>query len=190
MNLIDRAKNILLTPKTEWATIAGESATLSSLLTSYVLPMAAIPALASLLSGMVLGIATSTKFMIMSALIAYAMAVISFVITAYAADMLANTFKSEKNLDKSAQLAAYSATGVWVASILSIIPVIGSLSSIAGGIYVIYLLYLGVGPIKNTPKDQRVIYVVIICVVLIVASMILGSILGMFLLAGGAMSNM
>jgi hypothetical protein len=72
MNLIDRAKNILLTPKTEWITIAGESATLSSLLTSYVLPMAAIPAAASVLSGMVVGIGTNTRFIITSALIAYA----------------------------------------------------------------------------------------------------------------------
>ena len=152
--------------------------------------MAAIPAAASVVSGMVLGIGASTKFIVMSAVIAYAMAVISFVITAYVADMLANTFKSEKNLDKWAQLAAYSATGVWVASILSIIPVIGWLSSLAGGIYVIYLLYLGVGPMKKTPEDQRVIYVVIICVVLIVASMILGSILGMFLLAGSAVSTL
>jgi ABC-type multidrug transport system permease subunit len=190
MNLIDRAKNILLTPKTEWATIASESATLQSLLTSYVLPMAAIPAAASVLSGMVLRNEASTKFMITSALIAYAMAVISFVITAYVTDLLAPTFKSEKNLDKSSQLAAYSATGSWVASILSIIPVIGWLASLVGGIYVIYLLYLGVGPIKKTPDDQRVIYVVIICVVLIVASMILGSILGMFLLAGYATSSL
>jgi hypothetical protein len=112
------------------------------------------------------------------------------VITAYVADMLANTFKSEKNLDKSAQLVAYSSTASWVASILSIIPVIGWLSSIAGGIYAIYLLYLGVGPIKKTPEDQRVIYIVIIVVVLIVASMILGSILGMFLLAGYATSTL
>jgi hypothetical protein len=190
MNLIDRARNILLTPKTEWVTIAGESATLSSLLTSYVLPMAAIPAAASVLSEMVIGMGMSTKFIIMSALIAYVMAVVSFVITAYVADTLANIFKSEKNLDKSAQLVAYSATASWVASILSIIPVIGWISSIAGVIYAIYLLYLGVGPVKKTPEDQRVIYVVIIVVVLIVASMVLESLLGMLLLADGAMSTL
>jgi len=190
MNLIDRAKNILLTPKTEWVIIAGESATLSSLLISYVLPMAAIPAAASVLGSMVVGIGTSMNFIIISALIAYATAIISFIITAYVADMLANTFKSEKNIDKSAQLVAYSSTGSWVASILSIIPFIGWLGSIAGGIYAIYLLYLGVGPIKKTPEDQRVIYVVIIVVVLIVASMVLASILGTFLIARYAMSTL
>ncbi len=187
MNLIDRAKNILLTPKTEWVTIAGESATLSSLLTSYVLPLAAIPAVASVLSIMVLGMGVGIRFIVMSALIAYAIHIISFVVTAYVADMLASNFKSEKDLNKSAQLVAYSATASWVASILAIIPGVGMLSSLAGAIYAIYLLYLGVGPVKKTPDDQRVIYVVIICVVLIVASMVLGAVLGMFLLAGAAL---
>lgn len=183
MNLVERAKNILLTPKTEWDVIAGESDTLSSLLTTYVLPMAAIPAAASILSGLIIGSGFG-RFMITSALIAYAMAVVSFVIAAYATDLLANTFKSEKDLNKSAQLVAYSATASWVASLLSIVPVIGALASLAGGIYAIYLMYLGVGPIKKTPADQRVVYVIIICVVLVVGSMILGSILGAILLAG------
>jgi hypothetical protein len=185
MNLIDRAKNILLTPKTEWASIAGESATLSSLLTSYVLPMAAIPAVASVLNVMVIGMGAGMQFMITSAVIAYAVHVVSFVVTTYVADMLASSFKSEKNMDKSAQLIAYSSTASWVASILTIIPVIGWLGSIAGAIYAVYLLYLGVGPVKKTPDDQRVIYVVVIIVVLLVISIALGSILGgLFLVRG------
>ncbi|MBS1486981.1 MAG: YIP1 family protein [Bacteroidetes bacterium] len=188
MNIIDRAKNILLTPKTEWVTIANEPATLSSLLTSYVLVLAAIPAVASVVGATVLGMGVGSRFVIVSALIAYIMAVASYVITAYVADMLASTFKSEKNLDKSAQLVAYSATASWVASVLSIIPFIGWIGSIAGGIYAIYLLYLGVGPVKKTPEDQRIIYVVVIIVVLVVASLVLGSVLGMLLLTGGALS--
>jgi hypothetical protein len=188
MNLIDRVKNILLTPKTEWTTIAGESATLSSLLTSYVLLLAAIPAVASVLSIMVIGMGAGINFIVTSALIAYAIHVISFVLTTYVTDLLATSFKSEKNLNKSAQLVAYSSTASWVASILSIIPVIGWLSSIAGAIYAIYLLYLGVGPMKKTPDDQRVIYVVVIIVVLMIVSIALGSILGGFLLTKGALS--
>ncbi len=184
MNLVERAKNILLTPKTEWLTIAGETATVQSLLTSYVMPMALIPAAASVVSGMAIGLGTSTSFAIKSALMAYVMAIVSYLATTYVADFLANTFKSEKNLDKSAQLVAYSSTASWVASILSIIPVIGWLSSLVGAIYAVYLMYLGVGSIKKTPDDQRVIYVVVIIVVMIVISLILGSILGALLLAG------
>jgi hypothetical protein len=42
MALIDRVKNILLTPKTEWPTIAGEAATLQSIFVGYVLILAAL----------------------------------------------------------------------------------------------------------------------------------------------------
>ena len=187
MNLVERAKNILLTPKTEWPVIAGETATLSSLLTSYVIPLATIPAIASLLSGLVMGSGAGMRYAVTSALITYVSAILGFVITAYVVDLLANTFKSEKDLNKSAQLVAYASTASWVAGILVFIPVIAGLASIAGGIYAIYLMYLGVGPMKKTPEDQKVVYMVITLVVLIAASMVVGSVLGMFFLAGAVM---
>ena len=46
MSIIDRIKNIILTPKTEWLVIDGENDTLSSLLTKYVIPLLIIGALA------------------------------------------------------------------------------------------------------------------------------------------------
>lgn len=187
MNLIERAKNILLTPKTEWPVIAGETATLSSLLTSYVIPLATIPAVASLLSGFVISMG-SMQFVITTAIIAYATAILSYVITVYVVDLLAPTFKSEKNLNKSAQLVAYSSTASWVAGILTIIPFIGWLGSLAGGVYAIYLMYLGVGTMKNTPEDQKVIYMIVTFIVLIGISMLLGAVLGALFLTGALMS--
>lgn len=187
MNLIERAKNILLTPKTEWPVIAGETDTLSSLLTSYVLPLAAIPAVASLLSGLVISSAIGTQLAVTTAIIAYASAIISFVIVTYVVDFLAEKFKSEKDLNKSAQLVAYASTASWVAGILTIVPVIGALASLAGGIYAIYLMYLGVGSMKKTPEDQKVVYLVIIFVVLIAATILIGSLLGMLLLSSALM---
>ena len=190
MNIIERAKNILLTPAKEWEVIAKETTTLSELLTTYVVPLAAIPAVASLVAGFVMGGGMSMRLIITTAIITYASAVISFVITVYVVDFLANNFKSEKNMNKSAQLVAYSATASWVAGVLTIVPVVGGLASLAGGIYAIYLMYLGIGPMKGTPADQRVVYVIIVCVVLIGVAMVLGSVLGMFVLAGLATSGL
>jgi hypothetical protein len=42
MKIVDRIKNILLTPKTEWPVIAGESASTQELMTGYVAPLAGI----------------------------------------------------------------------------------------------------------------------------------------------------
>lgn len=177
MSLIDRAKNILMTPNTEWPVIAGETATLSSLLTTYVLPLAAIPAIATFLSSM-----SSMGYGIKSALITYISGILGFVITTYVVDFLAGNFKSEKDINKSAQLVAYSMTASWVAGILAIIPVIGWLASIAGAIYAIYLMWLGVGPMKKTPDDQKMIYMVITFVVLLGVSMVVGAVLTPLLL--------
>ena len=49
MNLVDRIKNILLSPRTEWPTIAGETATVQSLYVGYILILAAIAPLALLI---------------------------------------------------------------------------------------------------------------------------------------------
>lgn len=52
MNIIERVKNSLLNPKTEWEVINGETATPTSLLTTYVLPLAIIGSLGGLLKGL------------------------------------------------------------------------------------------------------------------------------------------
>ena len=44
MNTIERAKNIILSPKTEWLVIETEEISASKLLTSYLLLLALIPA--------------------------------------------------------------------------------------------------------------------------------------------------
>ena len=48
MNIVDRVKRLLLAPDPEWSVIAAESATLGGLITGYVLPVAALGAIGSL----------------------------------------------------------------------------------------------------------------------------------------------
>src|SRR3954469_10394145 len=53
--LIARAKNILLTPKTEWPVIAAEPETVQGLYTKYVIWLAAIPAVFGFIKNVVIG---------------------------------------------------------------------------------------------------------------------------------------
>ncbi|MGD9584811.1 MAG: YIP1 family protein, partial [Lysobacterales bacterium] len=53
--LIERVRNILLAPNTEWPVIASESTTTSQMYTNYILILAAIPALAGFIKGSILG---------------------------------------------------------------------------------------------------------------------------------------
>ncbi len=185
MNLIERAKNILVTPKTEWDVVNGESATPMSLLMSYVLPLAVVAALGTLLKGLLFAgtFSFGIKYFVIGAIIAFIATVLSYYITVIVMDMLAPSFGSEKDLNKSAQLVAYSGTPSNVASLLSFIPVIGFLISIAGWAYGIYLMYLGIGPLKKTPEDKKIVYMLVTYVIMIAIYFVLVAILGAVLYA-------
>ncbi|MGC4233742.1 MAG: Yip1 family protein [Niabella sp.] len=175
-SLIDRVKNILTNPKAEWEVINNEPATLQGLLTSYVIPLSLLSALASFLKFFVFSSAFGIAYSIAYTIFAIVVTVLVFVIATYVIDALAPNFKSEKDINKSAQLVAYSGTAGYVAGIFSFIPVLGGLLSLAGAVYSIYLFYLGVGPLKKTPEDQKVIYIVVYILISWVIYMVLFSV--------------
>jgi hypothetical protein len=188
MNLIERVKNILITPKTEWEVVNGETASPQSLLMSYVLPLSVVAAVGSLLKGLLFGGIVGMKFFIITAVIAFIASVLSYYLSAIIIDMLAPSFASEKNMGKSAQLVAYSGTPSYVGALLSFIPVIGWLVSLAAWAYGIYLMYLGIGPLKKTPEDKKVVYMVVAFLIMIVLYFILVAILGAILFAAMGMT--
>lgn len=183
MNIIDRVKNILITPKTEWQVINGETATPQSLLMGYVLPLAIIASLGSLLKGFLFAGTLGLKFFIISAIIAFISTMVAYYITVIVVDMLAPSFASEKDMGKSAQLVAYSATPSYVGALLSFIPVIGWLIALAAWAYGVYLMYLGIGPLKKTPEDKKVVYMVVAYLIMIALYFVLAAILGAILFA-------
>ena len=183
MNLIERAKNILLTPKTEWDVINNETPDTPKILTTYVLPLVAIGAVAAFIGWGLIGKSLGygiklkgTELGIRYALIALIAGIASTFLMAFVVDALAPTFKSEKNFGKSFQLAAYSYTAGWVGGILNIMPSLAIVGSLIG-LYGLYLLYLGLPKLKKTPQDQVTSYFVASLVAMIVASFVIALIL-------------
>ena len=168
MNIVDRVKNILIDPKKEWQVINTETTPTPTLITTYLLPLALLAAVASFIGyGFIYG-GGSVKYGLIYALIALVQIVLAVYINAFVTDALAPSFASEKNMIKSAQLVVYAATPGYIGSLLNIIPAIGWLGSLAGGIYSIYLLYIGIPVLKKTPEDKVPIYLIVIILVLIV----------------------
>ena len=60
MSIVDRIKNICLTPNTEWPVIANEQSSTGSLITGYVAPLAAVSAIAGFIGVSFIG--TNTFF--------------------------------------------------------------------------------------------------------------------------------
>lgn len=193
MNIIERVKNILISPKTEWNVINEESATLQSLLMGYVLPLTVIGAIASFIGYGIIGVDMGMLGIKMKGISwgLYAgigklvTGILSFVIAAYVIDMLAPSFASEKNLNKSAQLVAYGSTPAMVGAFLGILPILSIIGGLFG-LYGIYLWYLGLGPLKKTPEDKKVVYIVVSVLVYIVAIIIVGALVNIIL---GAIFN-
>jgi Yip1 domain len=192
MNLIDRVKNILITPKTEWDVINGETATPQSLLTGYVVPLALIAFAGPLLTGILWAGSWGFKYYLITAVVALIAQIVAFYVSAIIIDLLAPSFGAEKNLNKSAQLVAYSGTPSYVAALLSFIPVLGWLIGLAGWAYGIYIMYLGIGPLKKAPEDKKVVYMIVSFIVMIALYFVVVAILGGIIFAAfgfGAMRS-
>ncbi len=183
MNLIERVKNILITPKAEWEVVNAESATPQSLLVGYVLPLAVVSAIGPVLTGLLFSGVFGFKYFLITAVIGFIAQIVAYYVSVILVDLLAPSFGSEKNINKSAQLVAYSATPSYIGGLLSFIPVLGMLISIAAWVYGVYLMYLGVGPLKKTPEDKKVVYLLVVYVIWIALYFIIAAILGAILFA-------
>lgn len=197
MNIVDRIKNILLTPKTEWLVIDNESATPTSLLKSYVLPLSLIGTIAGFIGYGLIGInmffvkVSGIDWGLYYAISYFVSTIVSFFISTYVLDALAPTFKAEKNINKSAQLVAYASTASYLAAVFSIIPSLAILAIL--GIYSIYIFYVGFPVMKKTTEDQKIPYLVVSVLVIIIvtwlANFILHKILGSILNVGYSIGN-
>lgn len=178
MNLVERAKNIIITPKTEWEAVAAEEPNIQQILLGYVLPLALIPTISTIIGWGAIGILgfTSFSYGIAMGLVQLINAFLSVLIAGFVIDALAPSFGSQKNMGRAVQLVAYSMTPMWIAGILSIIPAIGWLSFLLG-LYGLFLLYMGLSPLMKTPEDKKAVYLIVIIVVLIAIYWILTLIL-------------
>lgn len=180
MNLFERAKNILLSPKTEWEVIKAESSTTSGLFTQYVLILAAIPAIATFIGHSIIGVSLgpfgSFKVPmsngILYAVLQYVFTLVGVYVAAFVVDALAPSFGSSKDMIASMKVVVYSWTAAWVAGIFAIIPAISILGIL--GLYSFYLLYLGLKIVKDTPQDKLVGYFIVTIIVLIIIYFIIG----------------
>lgn len=173
--LIERVKNILLTPKTEWPVIAQEQTDVAKLYTGYIMILAAIPAVVQLLSWSITGHVLAG---IVAAILYYALSLGATFLLAIIIDALAPTFGAEKNQIQALKTAAYAGTAGWVGGIFGIIPLLGVLLAWAAAIYGWVLMYFGLPHTMKSPPDKTVGYFVVVLVINIVLSFICNLIVG------------
>ena len=182
MNVVERAKAILLQPAQTWPVIDAEPASVASIYKDWLIIMAAIPAVCGFI-----GFAFIGSFFFRGAIVAglgvlvasYVGALVGAFVMMLIADALAPTFGGTKNQVAAMKLVAFSLTASFVAGVFSLLPLLGVLRLVAA-VYGIYLFYLGVPVLMKVPQDKAVSYTATVVIVVIVIGAIVGSVFTMF----------
>ncbi len=174
-HIVARVKNILTTPKAEWPAIAAEPATVGSLYSGYILILAALPALAGFIKGSLIGygglgihLRQSIGSGIVAMLLGYLLGLVVIYLVSLCVNALAPTFGGQKDPVQALKVVAYAWTATWVAGIFVIVPLLGWPIMLAGMVYAIYLLYLGLPDTMKCPTGKAAGYTAVVVILGIV----------------------
>ena len=188
MNLVERAKNLLLTPAAEWDKISSETHTVQELYTGWVMILAAIPALASFIGFSLVGVGAfglSYRVPVVSgiahAIVTYLLSLGSVYVFALVIDALSPNFGGEKNFLQAFKVAAFAPVASWLAGVFHVFPALSILAIL--GLYSVYLLYVGLPRLMKTPAEKAMPYTIVVIIVGIVISIVVG-VLAAFALPG------
>jgi hypothetical protein len=159
--LIERVKNIILMPRTEWHVIAAEPTSIGQLYTGYVMPLAAFAAVMSFIRMSVIGVnlpfggAIRTPMVsgLFEAVVTFILGLIGLYLVGLIINMLAPMFSAERNQRQALQTAAYALTPAWLGTALTFLP-LGTLLQLIAGLYGIYVLYLGLPVMMRAKRND------------------------------------
>jgi hypothetical protein len=181
VNLVDRAKNLILTPASEWEKIAAETHTVQGLYTGWIMILAAIPAIASFIGFSIVGAGAfgiSYRVPVVSglahAIASYLLSLAMVYVFALVIDALSPSFGGEKNFAQAFKVAAFAPVASWLAGVFSILPALSILGLL--GLYSLYLLYVGLPRLMRTPQEKALPYTVVVILVGIVLSVLAGAV--------------
>ena len=168
--LIERVKNILVSPKTEWEKIKLEPTNSLDVIKDYLGILVAVPTVAAFIGSLFLG--RNFFAALITAIVSYLFMLLGFYIFAFVINYLAPSFGGIKDEQAAFKLVAYSATAALVAGVLNIIPILSPLVFLAS-LYGIYLFYVGAPVIMHIPQEKSIVYTVVSFVAIIVISFVL-----------------
>ena len=184
MNLIERAKAILLKPAETWPVIDAEPASVPSIYKDWLLIMAAIPAVCAFIGTSLVGIGFGFRIPVVYGLetlvLTYVLSLVVAFVMALVVDALAPSFGGQKNRVAALKVVAYGSTASYVAGVFSLLPAL-SLLGLLAACYSIYLIWLGLPVLMKCPKDKAAGYTAVVIVIGIVAAIVIGAVSTLFM---------
>jgi len=175
--LIERVKNIVLSPRSEWPVIAPEPTSILQLYTGYVMPLAALAAVISFIHISAIGMHVPFAgiermpigYGLSLAIRSFAFGLVGLFLVGLIIDALAPTFAGSRDRRQALKVAAYSFTPAWLSSIVALSPILPTLLQWAVLFYGIYVLYLGLPVLMRSPQERALGYTatVVVCTLLL-----------------------
>ncbi len=95
-------------------------------------------------------------------MIQYVTSLAAVYVLAVIIEALAPNFAGQGNRVQALKLAGYSYTAIWVAGVALILPGLSGLVALAGAIYSVYLLYLGLPSTMNVLPERSTGYTAVV----------------------------
>ena len=178
MTLVDRVRNICVSPSREWPVIEQENTPPGELLTGYLLPLAAVGAIAGVIGSSIIGLPfLGARASLISSLVGACIGIVFTVIGCFVIgliiNMLAPTFGGRQDSNQALKTSIYCYTPVLVAGIARILPLVGGLVAFVAALYSLYVLYLGLPVMMKVPRDKAPGYTVVV----VICAIILGAVI-------------
>jgi len=182
MEQIDRAIRIVKNPQAELNKVKSEQISKDYLIKQYIAILAIIPAVAYIIGmgfmGINIGFVSFKPPLgttILVGILMYILNIVGFYVTSIVINALALNFASKQNENQAMKLAAYAYTPVLLGGVFNIIPML-SVIGLLFSLYGLYILYLGVPLLMETPQDKALTYTIVIIVAMMVIYFIIGAI--------------
>jgi len=190
MGTINSAISLVKNPVGYITTNKDAPATVRGIMVNYVAVLAAIPFIATLIGDLwyysafaLFGIVGSLwAYVFVYAFLEYILDIIAVYVVAMIIGFLAKNFGSTADPIKNLKLSAFIFTPAYLAGALNIIPFLG-IVELLGLLYGLYILYLGLPIMLNTPKDKVVTYVVAVVIATFIVYFIFAAIIGAITIA-------
>jgi hypothetical protein len=174
--LVARVGGILKEPRREWPMIAGEGTSALDVYTGYVMPLAALGALAVLLTYVLPG----TRFRgdlvdgLASALVAFAFTLLHLYVLSLVVAALLRQFGGQGDNLTALKLTAYSYTPIWLAAIVVLFPALSALW-LVGVAWALWIAFVGLPVLARCPPQQAVKVMVLAAVAAFVLFSVIGA---------------
>lgn len=188
MDLVQRVKRMLLTPRSEWEVVDTEPTSVARLYAEYIVPLAAIGPICSIIGLALIGVRLpfgggvfriGIGTAIMMAVVGFVLRLVGVYVVALIVEWLAPRFGGTPDRLQALKVVAYASTASWVGGVFSLVPMLGILGLLMS-LYSLYLLYLGLPVLMKAPADRAVGYTLVTIVVTIAVYIVIGVVVGTF----------